>query len=168
MVTSPPALSVTMPVVLLRLSAGSLQLVDVATRQAFKMPTTLHIGSAQDLMKPCPFSHARIVIDDEQVALDIFQIAQQACPFINADSPTLYIVQPQQAFVNNIAKSELQMLSNMILNAEYPVVDVQFFLNEKISEDDWHYFTHLPTMYDIVSEPSGKLSWLKNWFHRNL
>ena len=165
------------PVVLLQLTAGALILVNVMTRQAFKMPTTLRVGSAQDLMKPCPFSHLRIAIDDEQVACDIFQAALKACPFVSANEATLFIVQPQAQFVGNIAKSELTMLNRMVLNANFPIVDVQFFLNDTLTEDDWKYFTNLPNTYkksittvisDNPPEEEAKIGKFRKWINRNL
>ena len=163
----------TLPVIFVHLTQGAIILVDVHSRKTIKVPTTLRVGSAQNLMKPCPFSHARLVIDDEAVAADIFQAALKNCSFISNRAPILFIVQPQISFVHNITKSELEMLTRMIKQSGFPIVDIQFFLNDKITDDDWQYFAHLPSNYPSFQpekhrDTTSQIRKLKNWFSQNL
>ncbi|MDK4687986.1 hypothetical protein [Kingella negevensis] len=159
------------PVVLVSLSAGMIELVDVHTHESFKMPTTMRIGSANDLMKHCPFSHHRVVIDDENVAAEIFQAALKSCSFVQHDVPTIFVVRPQSSFVGDLAKSELHLLSKMVDRSGFTIADVQFFLKDKVTEEDWTYFEELQMRQSELVMPthdSGTMSRIRRWFNQNL
>lgn len=158
------------PVLLVALSAGAIELIDVATRESFRMPTVSRVGTANELLKHCPFSHHRIVIDDEMVAAEMFQAALKNSELVDIDVPTIFVIRPQSAFVADLSKTELALLVNMVEYSGYPIADIQFFLKDKISEDDWKYLEELQVR-DIVlpsRKRSGAMEKIRRWFNQNL
>ena len=135
------------PTILVQLTVGALILVDVYSRQAFKMPTTLRVGTINELIKSCPFSHPRMIISDEQSATEIFKMALNACPFVTMEEASIFVIQPQPSFISNIATCELIMMQNMIQKSGYPIIETQFLLNESIAEEDWKFLINLSQSY---------------------
>ena len=130
------------PVLLVSLSAGIIEIHNMSSNRAsFKMPTTLRIGLVDDVMKPCPFSHPRVAIDDEQVAADIFQNALAKSGMAKHDRPCVIVIHPQSHFASDMTQSELQMLTRMVHESGFPIYgEVYFLLKPTIDESDWQYF----------------------------
>ncbi|ULJ65200.1 hypothetical protein [Wielerella bovis] len=161
-------LAPSIPVILVALSAGMIELINIASRESFKMPTTLRVGSANDLMKQCPFSHHRVVIDDETSAAEIFQAALKNSNLVDRNKPTIFVIRPQSMFVADLAKTELVLLINMVEASGYAIADIQFFLKDKIDEDDWAYLESLQISDIVFPDNRSKMGKLRRWFSQNL
>lgn len=142
------------PVILVLLSAGSIDLLDVATRQSFRMSTTVHIGAALELIKHCPFSHARVAVDDENTAAEILQTALRTSGFVDSHQPCVLVIRPAPQFVNDISKTELISLSAMVAKTGFNVIETQFFLKTTIESEDWAYFEALQNQHNEVDLPT--------------
>ena len=110
-------------------------------------------------------------MDDEEVAAEIFQAALNNSNMVSRDIPTLFVIQPQSGFIGDLAKSELNLLINMVYETGYPVADIQFFLKDHIGEDDWQYLEQLcrrSFALPAVQHKENSLVRLKNWLNQNL
>lgn len=142
------------PVILVLLSAGTIDLIDVATRQNFRMNTTVHVGAALELIKNCPFSHARVAVDDENTAAEILQAALRTSGFVENQQPCVLVIRPAPQFVNDISKTELISLSAMVAKSGFNVIETQFFLKPTVESEDWTYFEALQNQQNEVALPS--------------
>ena len=162
------------PVLLVSLSAGIIEIHNMSNNRAsFKMPTTLRIGLVDDVMKPCPFSHPRVAIDDEQVAADIFQNALAKSGMVQRNQPCIVVLHPQSHFASDMTQSELQMLTRMVHESGFPIHgEVYFLLKPSIDESDWQYFEAMarepaPQLMQPENQ-AGVLRRAWNWLAQNL
>lgn len=163
------------PVVLVLLSAGVIELIDVATRRQYRMNTTVHVGAALELIKHCPFSHARVAVDDENVAAEILQTALRTSGFVDNDQACVLVIRPAPQFVNDISKTELISLSAMVAKSGFQVAETQFFLKPAVEDEDWIYFQALQNQQDEIEtlpEPEypqeGFINRFRHWIDKNL
>lgn len=163
------------PVILVLLSAGVIELLDVATRRKFRMNTTVHVGVALELIKHCPFSHKRVAVDDENVAAEILQTALRTSGFVENEQPCVLVIRPAPAFVGDISKTELISLSAMVAKSGFQVAETQFFLKPDIEDEDWVYFEalqHQQNEVETLPEPEyqeeGLVNRFRHWIDKNL
>lgn len=164
------------PVILVLLSAGAIDLIDVATRQSFRMSTTVHVGAALELIKHCPFSHARVAVDDENTAAEILQAALRTSGFVDAHQPCVLVIRPAPQFVDDISKTELISLSAMVAKTGFNVIETQFFLKSTLEAEDWAYFEALQNQQNEIAQPAqhyheetgSLLGNFRNWINKNL
>lgn len=170
-ITTRPAV----PVILVLLSAGVIELIDVATRRPFRMNTTVHVGAALELIKHCPFSHKRVAVDDENVAAEILQTALRTSGFVESEQACVLVIRPAPTFVDDISKTELISLSAMVAKTGFPVLETQFFLKPTIEEEDWAYFEALQNQQEEIEpihqptyENGNLMNRFRNWIDKNL
>ena len=80
------------------------------------------------------------------------------------------MVRPQSQFVYDLSKTELELLSRIVRQSGYTVAELQFYLKDSISDEDWPYLEALARQRMEYIEPPRPhiIKRFVRWFSQNL